>query len=336
MPGVGLQAGAGQQDGLRLPVVADEFGPAGRVGDEAGGVHLGGQHLAVRGQRDPDPVVGLVAAPPGLPAVAHDGGPAGRVQVVRRGVVPVGGGLGDAAVLLRGQVEGQPGEVPRVGQHLAVHPQPGDAAVRPDVQPDVRVPGGVGDREGVRGVAAQRGPRHQVGPLGGQHLLGRGVPGHRRALYGRRLRVVAGEVRGVHHHAAHHARRAEPDDRPVVVLVVGVRLPGADAAPAAGLPAVHDLALVPEGVRAELGGRGDQQVLGVGEGVLVGGDHPGAEQPGGQVDQLGERCVRALRGAHLTLPHSRTSCRPRGAPSTSTACPRSQVVRTCPVRVRPA
>ncbi len=308
MPGVGLEPRPGQDlepaVGVRgrgravRGVEAHQVGPAGSVGDEVGGVHLGGQDLAAPGQGDLDPVVGLVAPTPGLPALAHDGGATGSVQVVRGGEVAVRGGLGDAAVLLRGEVEGEAVQLARVGEHLAVHAQAGHAAVRPDVEPDVGVAGPVRHLELVGGVAPERGAGYQVGPVGAVELLDGRVARYRGALDGGRLGVVAGEVRGVHDHAADHAAHAEPDDRPVVVLVGRVRLLGADAAPALALPAVHDLALVAEGVRAELGGLGDQQVLRVREGVLVGGDHAGAEQAGGQVDQLGERSTRGRNATH--------------------------------------
>ena len=69
---------------------------------------------------------------------------------------------------------------------------------------------------------------------------------------------------------------------------VGHGLRGRDAAAAPGLPAVHDLALVAEVLGVELGGLGQQQVLALGEELVVGGDHTRAEPPVGEVGVVGE------------------------------------------------
>lgn len=60
-----------------------------------------------------------------------------------------------------------------------------------------------------------------------------------------------------------------------------------------GLPAVHDLALVPEVLGVELGPLGQEQVLALGEELVVGGDDPGPELPVGEVGVLGEGEVGA-------------------------------------------
>src|SRR5690606_41828103 len=73
------------------------------------------------------------------------------------------------------------------------------------------------------------------------------------------------------------------DQRPVVVVVRGPGLVRGGAAAAAGLPAVHDLALVAEVPRVELGALGQDQVLPLGEELVVGGDDRGAEPPVGEV-----------------------------------------------------
>src|SRR5215831_14744363 len=115
---------------------------------------------------------------------------------------------------------------------------------------------------------------------------------------------------GVHDHGVDDARGAEPDQGPVVA---------GNPAPAA-LPPVHDLALVPERVRAERGPLGTEQVLLLAEELIAGGDHPGTQAPGGQV--------------HMRVRHCLVSSLPAGA--APAARPRSQVLRTTPVSVWPA
>ncbi len=127
-------------------------------------------------------------------------------------------------------------------------------------------------------------------PLGlrGQQLLRARGAGEFGALDGDPLRVVAAEVGGVDDHAVHDSRHTQADQRPVVVLGGRVRVPGAGAAPPPGLPTVHDLALVAEGVRPELGRARKQQVLPFGEQLVVGGEDRAAEPAVGEVDQAGE------------------------------------------------
>ncbi len=146
------------------------------------------------------------------------------------------------------------------------------------------------DGEAVGGVAADRGARDEGRPLHvvGEQLLGGRGTRDRGALDGDGLRVVAAEVGGVDDDAADDTGGAEADQGPVVVLLGGPGLLGRDTAPAAGLPAVHDLALVPEVLGVELGGLGHQQVLALGEELVVGGDDTRAELPVGKVGVLGE------------------------------------------------
>ena len=145
-------------------------------------------------------------------------------------------------------------------------------------------------REAVGRVTANCRTGYESYPLHvtGQEVLGRRRAGHRGRLDRHRLRVVAAEVRGVDDDAADDAGRAQADERPVVVLVGGVRPVGRDTASTAGLPAVHDLALVPEVLGVELGGIGLEQVLALGEELVVRGDHARAQAPVGEVGVLGE------------------------------------------------
>ena len=275
VPCVGPQRGAGHQ----LPAVVAQRRPARGVAHEVRGVQL--NDLYRSGARQPYgyPVVAIVAAPGRLPAVAHHLSQPRHEQVGGGGVEHVAAAGDDGAVLQRGQVDGG-GQQPRVGDRLAVDPQPGHPAVGEDRQPDVGEP--LLDRhvELVAGISGHRAAGNQGRPLrGGQP--GRGRVALRPARLDRHLgRVVAGEVRGVDHDAADHAGAAQPHDRAVAVPVAG-RL----AAPA-GLPAVHDLALVTEGVRLEHRVLGFDQVLPVGEQLVVGGDHAAPERTGGQVRPL--------------------------------------------------
>src|SRR5215472_16061218 len=147
----------------------------------------------------------------------------------------------------------------------------------------------------------------QGGKLGwGQVAVGAGG-------LGRDLRrIVAAEERGVDDYAVHYALAAEPDDRPVV--------PGLTAAP--GLPAVVNLALVAELRRRERRRVGLDQVLLLGEELVVGGDHAAAERPGREVGHGGEAGFGHVGDS---LVRSRPACWPAPA-----CTPRSHVLRTVP------
>ncbi len=265
---------------------------------EVGGVDLDRADRALGGQAEADPVVGVAdPAAAVLPAVVHLAGGARQDDLGGRGVEAVGGVLVRTAVEDREQVEGaERGEPGGIRDDLAVHAEAGDAAVGVLAEAQVGVAAAAGDLEGVGRVAAYGGRREDLLPL---HVVGEELLRARGALdggglYGDALRVVAAEVGGVHDQAADDAGGAEADDGPVVVLggregVVTVR-----AAAAAGLPAVHDLALVAEALGVEDGAFADQQVLALGEELVVGGDHARAEAAVGEVDQFGEGEVSGL------------------------------------------
>ncbi len=358
---VGLEPGAGQDHRVFSPLAVTDRdrGPAGRVALEAGGVDLDGTDLRLPGQTVADPVVALVAPAAGLPAVVHLPRAARRDGVGGRGVEAVGGVLDLAAVLQGHQVERTEGGQPhRVGGHDAVDAQAGYAAVGVLVDPQMGEAPLLVDREAVGRMAAdcrtgdERCPLH----IGCEEVLGGRGAGQRGRLDGDRLRVVAAEVRGVDDQPAHHAGYTEAYERPVVVLVGGVRLGGARTAPAAGLPPVHDLALVPEALGVEFRGLRLEQVLALGEELVVGGDDATAEAPVGEVHEMSEGEVggavvgvrvaspvrvrvagevRCRRHGHWFLSRSR----PVGSASTPSAAirvPRSQVDLTTPCRVFPA
>jgi hypothetical protein len=266
MARVGLQRGAGHQ----VPGVVAQRRPARGVADEVRGVQL--DDLDGSGARQPDrhPVVALVAAPGGLPAVPHHPRQTRHEQVGGGGVEHVAAAGDDGPVFQRGQVDGR-GQQPRVRHRLAVDPQSGHPAVGEDGQPDVGEALLNGDVELIARIARHRAAGDQGHPLR-RGQFGGGRVAFRPARLDRHLgRVVAGEVRGVDHDAAHHTGDAEPDDRAVAVSTSG----GLPAPP--GLPAVHDLALVPERVRLEYRVPGLDQVLPIGEQLVVGVDHAGPE-----------------------------------------------------------
>ncbi len=268
MARIGLQRGAGHQ----VPTVGTQRRPARRVAHEVRSVQL--DDLDGSGARQPyrHPVVAIVAAARGLPAVRHHPRQARHEQVGRGGVKHVAAAGDDGPVLQRGQVDGR-GQQPRVRHRLAVDPQPGHPAVGEDRQPDVREALLDGDVELVAGIARHRAARDQGRPLRCGQFRG-GRVALRPARFDRHLgRVVAREVGGVDHDAAHDARAAEPHDRAVALAITG-RL-----AATAGLPAVHDLALVPERMRLEHRVFGFDQVLPVGEQLVVGADNAGSQRP---------------------------------------------------------
>jgi hypothetical protein len=69
---------------------------------------------------DEHPVVRVVAAAGGLPAVAHGRGQAGQQQVLGVAVEHVAAADDPGSVLRRGHVD-DGRQQPRVGHHLAVH-----------------------------------------------------------------------------------------------------------------------------------------------------------------------------------------------------------------------
>ncbi len=265
--------------------------PAGRVALEVGGVDLDGPDPGLRGEAVADPVVALVTAAAGLPAVVHLAGAAGLDGVGGRGVEAVGCVLDLAAVLQGREVERTEGGEPcGVRGDLSVHAQPGDPAVRVLVDPQMGEALLGVDDEPVGRVAADRRTGDERRPLhvGGEEVLGGRGAGQGDGLDGDGLRVVAAEVCGVQDDAPDDAGRAEPDEGPVVVVGGGVGFGGADAPAAAGLPAVHDLALVAEVLRVEDGGLGLEEVLPLGEELVVGRDDARAEAAVGEVDEVGE------------------------------------------------
>ncbi len=270
-----------------------------------------------------------------------------------------------AAVLQRGEVEGAQGREPGgVGGRFPVHAQARDAAVGVLLEPQVRDAPPGGDGEAVGGVPADGRARDERGPgdVVREQLLGGRGAGQLGALDGHVLGVVAAEVGGVDDDAADDARHAQSDQRPVVVPGRRVRGVGGGAAAPAGLPAVHDLALVAEEIGVEAGGFGGEQVLALGEELVVGGDHGGAEPSVREVGQVGEGKVgaavvgvRVAAGVRARAPgegkgtgrcgygavaHVRSRSRPvgpvSGVPWSAILRPRSQVDRTTPCSRRPA
>ena len=127
---------------------------------------------------------------------------------------------------------------------------------------------------------------------------------------------------------ADHPGDAEPHDR---VVVAGL-------APAAGLPPVVHLALVARSPRGEDGGLGPDEVLPLGEQLVVGVHDAAAERPRGQVGQrreVGHRVLIPARPLRRVMPLP-CSAAARAARVEVDRRPASQSARTTPRRVRPA
>src|SRR5215813_11149570 len=102
------------------------------------GVDLDPADAAAMAQRQDRPIIARLAAPAGFPAVAHIGRPAGCRQVLRAAEMLIVAGNRSAAILHGGEVdEGTGGEPAPVAMDLAMDPQPRDAAVGIDVEPDM-------------------------------------------------------------------------------------------------------------------------------------------------------------------------------------------------------
>src|SRR6202008_49003 len=98
---------------------------------------------------------------------------------------------------------------------VAVHAQPGHAAVGKDVEAQVGGAGAGRDLEGVGRVAAEGGPGEDLRPRRVVELQLRGDAGELARLDGAVLRVVAAEEARVDHHAADDAGNAQAYDAPV-------------------------------------------------------------------------------------------------------------------------
>ena len=116
-------------------------------------------------------------------------------------------------------------------------------------------------------------------PLRILHILDGRVALDRRRLDGHERRVVAGEVSGVHDDAVHDARCPQSHDRPVVTAFVTA---------ATSLPPVVHLSLVAEVLGIEQRSIGLDQVLALGEQLVVRCGDAAAERPRSQIGQRGE------------------------------------------------
>ena len=138
----------------------------------------------------------------------------------------------------------------------------------------------IADREHVLRVARERRPRQDRAPLtsAARELLRRRRARDVARLDARALGIVAAEEARVDHDAAHDARCAEVDDRPIV----------ARFAAATRFPAVHPLSALRVNAFAPLGGRRLEQPFLRREELVVRGDHGAAQCFGGEIDQLRE------------------------------------------------
>ena len=136
VPGVGLQAGPREQ--RRPPAVTgrapDSAAAPGALPRNQVVSSSASPHDARAGERAPRPSRCRRRGGARSPSPRPSSGPARGDQLVRRAVEQVAAARDPAAVLQRGEVDGAERlDQPRVGDHLAVHPQPGHAAVGVDV-----------------------------------------------------------------------------------------------------------------------------------------------------------------------------------------------------------
>ena len=159
------------------------------------------------------------------------------------------------------------------------------------------------------GSSSRHGPRisaSTAGRLGRSHRVDRA-----------RFRVIAGEEGGVHVDTAHHTRRAEPDDAPVVCG------PSRAAGASPIRPSIcraRCIAFAPH--RRD----GLEQILLRREELVVRGHDRGAEPFRGEIDEIEKGALIAA------VRHTRVTSRLRS----HTRSPRTNVVRTAPDSGRPA
>ena len=194
------------------------------------------------------------------------------------------------------------GEATRLRHDLAVHAQPGHPSVGIDVEAQVGERPGCFDREAVLGVTFEKHlAQHRVPGGGlGEQFVRRGAGRGPRPLDPAGLGVVATEEGGVHDHAVNAAREAEPEETPVVPRL----------AAAACLPAIHPLAAIRVAPGVPDRRFVADQVLLLGEELVVGGENRTPHAGTGEIDQLFE----STHGDSSRTPASRRSSRPCAAP----------------------
>ncbi len=160
------------------------------------------------------------------------------------------------------------------GRNVTDHTQPGDTAVRVDVQPDLPHRRGRMDPEPVLGVRQQPGPRQQLSPV-----LRVGQPG--------RTGRITHEPGGVDDHMVQQPGHGQPDHQPVVAVI---------AAPLR-LPAVrHD----PRPPRGERVARcGVEHVAA--RGHLTAGQHGGQVHPAPEPPRIGHDLTEGAQPGHAPI-----------------------------------
>jgi hypothetical protein len=170
------------------------------------------------------------------------------------------------------------------GHRLAIDPEPGDAAVGVDVEPEIVIGAIRRDRHIVMRARPQRHGGDDLAPVGVRARLGLAQTG----VDGRSRGIVAGKVAGVDVEAVNDTLDPQPDDAQVMAAV----------AAAARLPAVHPFAMGVELVGNEHG-RGilEQPLLG-GEEVVTGKHCLGAQPRRCEVDEAAGEVRQIVVGGH--------------------------------------
>ena len=207
-----------------------------------------------------------VAAPAGLPTVAHVARSVGGDERGRVRVEAVTAPFDAAALLEPGHLDGEVGPLRRVGDHFAVDAQPRDPAVGCQPQPHVSPPSPLCDGEQIVRIRFEHGGFHQRNPgdVGRGRIRG---PVEHTCVHSACRRMVAREEAGVDVHGVHSAGHAQAHDHPV---------PGWARMPP-GLPAVDDFSTQVEGARHEGRFAWVDEVFLEPEGLVAGGDDTAAD-----------------------------------------------------------
>ena len=243
----------------------------GVVALEVSGVDLDAADLPLGAETDNRPVVAGTAAAARLPPVAHVRRAIRHQHVARLAEEAIAAVDDVGAVRDGGEIDLRAAREERapVGNRLAEHPQPRNAAIGINIETQMRVAPAIVDREGVLRVAAQLGTIEHGAPdrrIRGQLRFVR--PAGRDARVDRAVRwIVSPKERRVHDDRPDDPGEAEPDERPVVPR----------RAPPARFPAVHPFAAIRVLVGDEDRRLGLQQVLLRCEEIIVRGDDNAAE-----------------------------------------------------------
>ena len=144
---------------------------------------------------------------------------------------------------------------------VAVEPQPRHTSVGEDVETNMGDPMRVVDLETRGGVTGEGGAGDDLDPVGRLESL---VPTHTTGLQREGFRVIAGEMGRVDRHGPDPTCHSEGENTPIVARLTT----------STGLPTVHPFASIGVDVLFPHRSRSLQQVVRLGEELVVAGNHP--------------------------------------------------------------